>query len=237
MMQRGWLVALGVAVGAPPLQAQGKIAADTALPAAYRPPAGMCRVWLEGVSATQQPASTDCAAAMRTRPPRSRVIFGDPVRENPPAGSSAFRAGSAAYDTPALPQFQPRRDDSANETPKRHLHGDLCLDADHDGVCDDSAMPADACIDANRDGKCDDDRRDVAGLVERGEFRAGSALGGVCIDRNHDGKCDETWAAGDVCLDRNHDGKCDEPVPALKAESAERPTPAPAPTKQAKKKP
>lgn len=233
MKRRGWLVALGMAIGALPLQAQGKIVADTAIPAAYRPPAGMCRVWLDGVPATQQPASSDCATALRARPPRSRVVFGDPVRENPPAGSSAFRAGSAAYGTPELTQFRPRRDDGATEAPKRPVHGDLCLDADHDGNCDDSAAPTDACVDANRDGKCDDERRDVPAMIERGEFRAGSVLGGVCIDRNRDGKCDETWAAGDVCLDRNHDGKCDEPAPAIRAE----PAPAPAPTKQPKKKP
>ena len=234
MLRRGWLVALGMAIGAFPLHAQGKVGADTAVPAAFRPPTGMCRVWLEGVPATQQPASTDCATAMHTRPPRSRVIFGDPVRENPPAGVNAFRAGSAAYGTAEVPQFRRRRDDSGSDAPKRAVHGDLCLDADHDGLCDDTATGADACIDANRDGKCDDDRRDVIGMIERGEFRAGSALGGVCINRNHDGKCDETWAVADVCLDRNHDGKCDEPTPAMKAET---PASAPVPARQPKKKP
>ena len=236
MMRQGWLVLLGTAIGAMPLLAQGRFGADTAVPAAYRPPNGMCRVWLEGVSATQQPASTDCATAMRTRPPRSRVVFGDPVRENPPAGVSAFHAGSAAYGTSALPQFRKRRDDPATDTPK-HLHGDICLDADHDGLCDDTATGAEACVDANRDGKCDDDRRDVVGLIERGEFRAGSALGGICISRNHDGKCDETWPAADVCLDRNHDGKCDEPTPAMKAEQTERAVPAATASKPARKKP
>jgi hypothetical protein len=233
MMRRGWRVLLGVAISALPLHAQGRIGADTAIPAAYRPPTGMCRVWLEGVPAAQQPASTDCATAMRTRPPRSRVIFGDPVRENPPAGVNAFHAGSAAYGTTPLPQFRRRRDDTTTETP-RHLHGDLCLDADHDGQCDDTAGAADACLDANRDGKCDDERRDVVGMIERGELRAGGAIGGVCINRSHDGKCDETWPVADICLDRNHDGKCDEPTPAMKAEQT---APAPAPNKQPKKKP
>ena len=235
MMRRGWLVAFGVTIGALPLSAQGRIGADTVVPVASRPPTGMCRVWIDGVPAAQQPASTDCATAMRTRPPRSRVIFGDPVRENPPAGASAFRAGSAAYGAPAPPPVRRRRDEPANDTPKRPLHGDLCLDTDHDGLCDDTAAGADACLDANRDGKCDDDRRDVIGMIERGEFRAGSAIGGVCINRNHDGKCDETWAWADLCLDRNHDGRCDEPAPAIRTEPAERP--ASATTRPAKKKP
>ena len=39
-------------------------------------PAGMCRVWLNGVRADSQPAPTDCASALRNRPPNARVIFG-----------------------------------------------------------------------------------------------------------------------------------------------------------------
>jgi len=37
----------------------------------------MCRVWLDGVPAAQQPAPTDCATAVRNRPAKGRVIFGD----------------------------------------------------------------------------------------------------------------------------------------------------------------
>lgn len=47
------------------------------VPAAYHPPAGMCRIWVEGVPAAQQPAPTDCATAIRNRPANGRVLFGD----------------------------------------------------------------------------------------------------------------------------------------------------------------
>lgn len=47
------------------------------IPASERPPAGMCRIWLDGVPPAQQPAPTDCASAVRNRPARGRVIFGD----------------------------------------------------------------------------------------------------------------------------------------------------------------
>jgi len=53
-------------------QSQGKD-----IPASERPPAGMCRIWLDGVPAAQQPAPTDCATAVRNRPAKGRVIFGD----------------------------------------------------------------------------------------------------------------------------------------------------------------
>lgn len=45
----------------------------------YRPPAGMCRIWLEGVPASRQPAPTDCITALRNKPANGRVIFGDPL--------------------------------------------------------------------------------------------------------------------------------------------------------------
>jgi hypothetical protein len=53
---------------------QGK---DKEIPANMRPPAGMCRVWLDDVPAAQQPAPTDCPTAVRNRPEKGRVIFGD----------------------------------------------------------------------------------------------------------------------------------------------------------------
>jgi len=52
---------------------------DTGLviPVSARPPAGMCRIWLESVPVSQQPAPTDCASAVKNRPAKGRVIFGD----------------------------------------------------------------------------------------------------------------------------------------------------------------
>jgi hypothetical protein len=48
-----------------------------AIPAEARPPKGMCRIWIEGVPASQQPAPSDCQTAVKNRPTNSRVIFGD----------------------------------------------------------------------------------------------------------------------------------------------------------------
>lgn len=54
---------------------QGK-SADT-IPTAYKPPKGMCRIWLKDVPPAQQPAPTDCAAAVKNAPSNGRVVFGD----------------------------------------------------------------------------------------------------------------------------------------------------------------
>src|SRR5687767_2492672 len=50
------------------------------IPKAYRPPPGMCRIWLTGVPAAKQPAPTDCETAIRNKPPRARVIFSEEKR-------------------------------------------------------------------------------------------------------------------------------------------------------------
>lgn len=49
------------------------------VPPGHRPPPGMCRVWIDGVSPGHQPEATDCASArvQSARIPNSRVIYGD----------------------------------------------------------------------------------------------------------------------------------------------------------------
>ena len=48
---------------------------DAPIPKAYLPPAGMCRIWVDNVPAARQPAPTDCATAIRNKPPNARVVF------------------------------------------------------------------------------------------------------------------------------------------------------------------
>jgi hypothetical protein len=43
-----------------------------------KPPAGMCRIWVDGVPPDKQPAATDCSTALRNKPTNGQVIFGDP---------------------------------------------------------------------------------------------------------------------------------------------------------------
>lgn len=47
------------------------------VPKASRPPAGMCRIWLDKVPAKQQPAATDCPTAVKNKPSNAKVLFGD----------------------------------------------------------------------------------------------------------------------------------------------------------------
>jgi len=65
-------------------QRGGKV--EDEIPKAYRPPPGMCRIWLEKVPAKQQPAPTDCPTAVRNRPPNGKVIFGDDYKDGADKG-------------------------------------------------------------------------------------------------------------------------------------------------------
>lgn len=66
------------------------------IPPAYRPPAGMCRIWIEGVPASQQPAPTDCNTAVRNRPVNGTVIFGD---DSPKRGNEKSKKGKSKKDS------------------------------------------------------------------------------------------------------------------------------------------
>lgn len=71
-----------------------------AVPSAYRPPAGMCRIWIEGVPASQQPAPTDCVTAVRNRPVNGYVIFGN---DSPNRGKEKPKKGKSRKDSETSP--------------------------------------------------------------------------------------------------------------------------------------
>jgi hypothetical protein len=69
-----------------PVPVKGKLIlpkSKLTVPPGFAPPAGMCRIWIEGVPADQQPAPTDCATAVKNRPLNGRVIFSDEKATSP----------------------------------------------------------------------------------------------------------------------------------------------------------
>jgi hypothetical protein len=68
---------------APVLAAQGKPKEESGVvvPESAWPPDGMCRVWLRDVPERQQPAPTDCATALRTRPRDATLLIGEPKKD------------------------------------------------------------------------------------------------------------------------------------------------------------
>ncbi len=82
----GLIISAGVAEAQRPVpanpRAQQSPRREQIVPPGFYPPTGMCRIWINEVPATQQPAPTDCASAVRNRPSNGKVLFGD----DPPKG-------------------------------------------------------------------------------------------------------------------------------------------------------
>jgi len=77
------LVFAAMAAGSASLHAQARPQPQdpkSTVPRTHLPPPGMCRIWLDNVPPTQQPAPTDCASAVRNQPRNGRVIFNDEQR-------------------------------------------------------------------------------------------------------------------------------------------------------------
>lgn len=89
------LIAAG-AVFATEASAQVMVRASS-VPPGQRPPAGMCRVWIEGVPPGRQPAVTDCATARATAPLNSRIIFGSDA-PFPGRATGRFRDGNCEFE-------------------------------------------------------------------------------------------------------------------------------------------
>lgn len=68
-----------------------------AVPPGQRPPAGMCRVWIEGVPAGRQPAVTDCVTARANAPLNSRIIVGSDA-PFPGRATGRFRDGDCEFE-------------------------------------------------------------------------------------------------------------------------------------------
>src|SRR5687768_1567820 len=71
------IAALGAATATAEAQGRGKSKGNQGVPPGHRPPAGMCRIWIDNVPPGHQPAPTDCETAVRNQPPNSRIIWGD----------------------------------------------------------------------------------------------------------------------------------------------------------------
>jgi hypothetical protein len=113
-MTRTWAAVLMLATGvpvvvlaqSPPTKAPPR-KATTTVPKEQLPPKGMCRIWVENVPANRQPAPTDCATAVRNRPPNARVIF--PEERPAPRTSLRPQAPAAKGKAPVTRDSTARR--------------------------------------------------------------------------------------------------------------------------------
>jgi hypothetical protein len=105
----GLIVSAGTAEAQRPVPAKPRVqqtqGREQIVPPGFYPPAGMCRIWVNGVPAAQQPAPTDCASAVRNRPSNGKVLFGD----DPPKGKKGKSDKTKSSPTDELVDLITRR--------------------------------------------------------------------------------------------------------------------------------
>jgi hypothetical protein len=89
---------------------------STNVPPGQMPPAGMCRIWIDGVPPGHQPAPTNCQTAVANRPANARVIWGSQtsLTGNGQAGSRGNR-DQTGQNTTVSGNGRGRENDVENE--------------------------------------------------------------------------------------------------------------------------
>ena len=231
MFQSNWrilatTVALSLTLGAGRVDAQGRSEKNDKadVPKGYRPPAGMCRVWVEGVPAAQQPAPTDCASAVRNKPANARVIYGDDAAKGkqsdlpikgfalprdrkgapliPPDFAEADPRAREAWEAKKITDAQLHGDQPASSSPASSYPGGALSPQGPAGSYGGYVTPAGVVV----PGAMNDPRyfNQAPGVRPPGY---GSA---TCLDRDGDGWCDDQRYGPPVCNDVDKDGRCDD---------------------------
>jgi hypothetical protein len=212
--------------------AQLRRSTGTVYPDAQSLPAGMCRIWIEGLPASRQPAPTDCETARRTQPRNSRIIYG--TRPTNVYGNRDPRSipGTPQYDPrydPRSPQYDPRLDPH-NRDGRYDDKYDRKRDKEREKWERKREKEREkawkkAHKEHGRDHDDDDDRWDRDHRDRDGRYGTGQQ---GCADLNRDGICDSrqsttrtvprTLPEGTtrVCVDANRDGRCDDGGPLVR---------------------
>lgn len=213
---------------AAPLHAQnGRIATSASrVPPGHLPPAGLCRVWYDGVPPGRQPAPTHCDAAERQAARGGRgasVIYGPGARRG---GDRWERDGrrdddrwerdgrydgrdEGRYDQRYDPRYDPRYPDGRYEDGRNRAgeRADPRRDGRYDGRYDDRSdrrLPVMPTIAVLRRGS-----GESAVWLGRGDYRA------RWTDANRDGRPEQVWwmdargAVVQLWTDANRDGRVD----------------------------
>ncbi len=204
-----------------------RTAADS-VPKEYQPPAGMCRIWLNGVPPTQQPAPTECSLAVRNKPPNGTVVYGPQKTGKTNSGLGEqpvirpFDGKSTAKPPIKIPG-RPDMSEAGREPWESKRITDDQLFADRPGNLSVSSSAGMAVGGAGSPGF--DAYVGQGGLIlgtgpitDPRYFSGNTPPPGrgsnTCLDRDGDGWCDDFRFGPPPCLDRDKDGRCDD-LPAF----------------------
>lgn len=178
------------------------------VPAGYTPPAGMCRVWYDGVAPGRQPAPTDCATARANVRGGGRVIYGPTSRNGTYDPRQDDRDGRWDRDRRDRDEGRwdrsndRRRHEMDKARRKREKEREKAWKKAHKHDRGDDRD--------DDDDDDDDDRGDRRDRRNHGIFGRGGNTG--------DTSGRPTWPQGGTgttqpgrtqCVDANHDGVCD----------------------------
>jgi hypothetical protein len=200
------------------------------VPREYRPPAGMCRVWIDGVPPAQQPAPTDCPSAVKNKPANGRVIYGEEVK----GGKAAPLPVKGFSKPPKIPPLIPPEQTASAEPRGREPWEnrritDEQLFGDRPATTPASSFPGTSSSSqgpgSSPGGYGPMGSYGVPGQAFDPRYFTGNpnvrppGYGSTaCLDRDGDGWCDDLRYGPPVCLDRDTDGRCDD-LPAFASQA------------------
>ncbi len=214
-------------------QAARPVRSDS-VPREYRPPSGMCRVWVQGVPAAQQPAPTDCGSAVRSKPTNGKVLYGEDALTGgkpPTVPIKGFAKPVEKKSPPLIPPDAPGIDARAHrENWESKRISDEQLFGDRPANLPASSFPGTAPSPSGPMGS-------YSGSVGPNGVQIGTGAitdpryfnnnpnvkppgygSSVCLDRDGDGWCDDLRYGPPVCLDKDKDGRCDD-LPAYASQA------------------
>jgi hypothetical protein len=179
------------------------------IPAGYQPPAGMCRVWFNGVTPSRQPAPTDCATARARVTSNSLLVYGQGSSQQGNGGpwGTARNGGNTDQGgwndgrndgrdgrNDRMSEKQRREWEKARRKSEKEREKEWKKSHKGNGRDDDD--------DDRRDGRNGRDGRNRNGADNRqgGQYPQ-TGQGGVWGNR--------TGTTTTACKDYNHDGICD----------------------------
>ena len=234
---RLWALAAAFCACASSLSAQApqsRTVSKDSVPREYRPPAGMCRVWVDGVPAAQQPAPTDCPTAALKKPANGRVIYGDDVdkkkgtKTDVPVKGFAPPAVKKGPVEAAMPQGNVATLPRYREPWENKRITDEQLFGDRPAYTPASSYPgtypvpypgtAQGAYPGGAGGQAIPQSSgygtgilgDPRYFTNAPGVRPPGTGSGVCLDRDQDGWCDDSRFGPPVCLDKDKDGRCDD---------------------------
>ena len=131
MKTKGVILTIAIIAGAATTadaQGRGRGRGTAAVPPGHYPPAGMCRIWINGVPPGRQPAPTDCETAVRNQPANSQIIWGDNTRGARNVADNPRRERDRGRNRERSGGY--RRDSHGHE------YDPSCVDNDRNGWCD-----------------------------------------------------------------------------------------------------